>query len=145
MLPKIFQPIEVGDLIRLGNKFDGGYLISKSIFKKTKQLITFGLFDEFSFEQDLKKKIPKLEVFAFDHTVNVNFWIKNTFRWLLHFLRNGKNFSRIFRYLKYYNFFNKKKLIILKRKSFPQKEMNQTQYQLMILLKIIILFVKIVL
>jgi hypothetical protein len=45
MLPKIFRPIEVSDLIRLGNKFDGGYVVSKSIFKKTKQLITFGLFN----------------------------------------------------------------------------------------------------
>lgn len=121
MLPKIFRPIEVNDLIRLGNKFDGGYVFSKSIFKKTKQLITFGLSDEFSFEQDLKKKIPKLEVFAFDHTVNVNFWIKNTFKWLLHFLRNGKNFSRIFRYLKYYNFFSKKKVNHIKKKIISSK------------------------
>ena len=41
MLPKIFQPIEVGDLIRLGNKFDGGYLISKSIFKKVAVLTNY--------------------------------------------------------------------------------------------------------
>jgi hypothetical protein len=121
MLPKILLPIKVNDLIRIGNKFDGGYVINKSIFKKTKQLVTFGLFDEFSFEQDLKKKIPKLEVFVFDHTVNINFWIKNTFRWLFHFLINGKNFSRIFRYLKYYIFFSKKKIIHIKKKIVSSK------------------------
>ncbi|WP_099340017.1 hypothetical protein [Candidatus Fonsibacter ubiquis] len=121
MLPKILRPIKVNDLIRIGNKFDGGYVITKSIFKKIKQLVTFGLFDEFSFEQDLKKKIPKLEIFVFDHTVNINFWIKNTFRWLFHFLINGKNFSRIFRCLKYYIFFNKKKIIHIKKKIVSSK------------------------
>ena len=65
MLPKILRPIKVNDLIRIGNKFDGGYVITKSIFKKTKQLVTFGLFDEFSFEQDLKKKNTETGGFCF--------------------------------------------------------------------------------
>ena len=31
MLPKIFKPIFVNDLMRLGDKSDGGYIISNKI------------------------------------------------------------------------------------------------------------------
>lgn len=126
MLPKILRPIKVDDLVRIGNKSDGGYIITKSLISKTKQLISLGLCDEFSFEKDLKKKIPELEIFAFDHTVNTNFWIINTFKWLLHYLKNKKNFIRIFRYFEYKNFFILKKVNHFQKKiiSSKRKEPN---------------------
>jgi len=55
MLPKILKPKFVDDLVRLGDKSDGGYVISNKILKNCKFCLTFGLGDNFSFENDLKK------------------------------------------------------------------------------------------
>ena len=123
MLPKKLKPYLVNDLVRIGIKLDGGYVISQKIIENTKTLLSFGVFDEFSFELDFKKKKANLKIFCYDHTVNNIFWVKNTIHWFFHFIRNRTNFSRIFRYFKYKRFFNgddikhiQKKIISSKRK-----------------------------
>jgi hypothetical protein len=57
MIPRIFYPHHVDDLIRLGNKFDGGYVVSRKIIKQCSQCVSFGLGDNLTFEIDLQKKI----------------------------------------------------------------------------------------
>ena len=42
-IPKEFFPKFECDLIRLGNQHDGGYVVSKKSIENSKQLITFGL------------------------------------------------------------------------------------------------------
>ena len=123
MLPKKLRPYSVDDLIRLGNKSDGGYVVSKKIIENTKTLLTFGLSDEFSFEKNFKKLKPDLKVLVFDHLTTKSFWIKNCINWIFHFVRNRKNFSRIFKYFEYKKFFNlndvkhyQKKIVSYKRK-----------------------------
>lgn len=54
-LNKIFKPFFVNDLIRIGHKCDGGYIISRKILAVAENVITFGLFDEFSFEKNILK------------------------------------------------------------------------------------------
>src|SRR6056300_522783 len=65
MLPQYLKPFETSyeNLIRLGNKFDGGYVIDKRVIDKTETIIACGLNDEWSFEkafQNKNKRINKL-------------------------------------------------------------------------------------
>ena len=66
MLPKILKPKFVDDLVRLGDKSDGGYVMSNKILKDCKFCLTFGLGDNFSFENDLKKKNSNSKIFVYD-------------------------------------------------------------------------------
>ena len=47
----------LSNLIRLGRKSDGGFVIDRRIINKTKAVITCGLETEWSFEEDFQKKI----------------------------------------------------------------------------------------
>lgn len=55
ILPKILQPFKCLDLIRLGKKNDGGYLISYQDVLNTKNFIGFGVGEDCSFELDFLK------------------------------------------------------------------------------------------
>ncbi|MGB3617293.1 MAG: hypothetical protein WBA12_04190 [Catalinimonas sp.] len=68
MLPKIFEPVHRTDLIRLGQKYDGGYLVATNSVMNTERLISLGVQFDWSFERDFRRlKYVPLE--AYDHTV----------------------------------------------------------------------------
>ena len=54
MLPKIFKPFKsnINNLIRIGPKKDGGYVIDKRVVKKTNKIISCGLNDDWEFEKE---------------------------------------------------------------------------------------------
>jgi hypothetical protein len=68
-LPKIFKPFYCDDLIRLGKNNDGGYIVNKSDIKKTQKLLSFGIKDDWSFEEDFYK-INSCSIDAYDGTIN---------------------------------------------------------------------------
>ena len=78
MLKKFLKPKYKVDLVRLGNNFDGGYLIPKKVIKKTKTLLSFGLADDWSFERDFKKHNDECQILCFDQTVNRKYWYEYT-------------------------------------------------------------------
>ena len=49
--------------IRLGKKYDGGYVVSKKAVLNSKNLVSFGVYDDWSFESDFIKIIIKLIFF----------------------------------------------------------------------------------
>jgi hypothetical protein len=103
-ISKIFKPYISKNLLRIGHNTDGGYVINQEIFNKSELLLTFGLGDEFSFEEDFHKK-KNIEIIVYDHTVTKTFWIKNFIKSLFLFISTGKHFLRIFKFLKYLKFF----------------------------------------
>jgi len=109
-LKPIFSPRK--NLIRLGPKRDGGYVIDKRIIRKTNYIITCGLSDDWNFEKDFLKRNSKATVLAFDHTVNSSFWIKRLLKDFLHFFLLKKlsfwKIKNIFNYYDYLLFFKKK-------------------------------------
>ena len=109
MLPKVLIPLDDEHLIRLGNNSDGGYIISKKIFKKCKTCLSFGLGDNFNFEEHLKAINPNVQVYMYDHTINIHYFIKYFFFWLWHNIRYRRLNLRFMYFLRYYNFFLKKK------------------------------------
>ena len=77
MLPTFLKPYhtDLSNLIRLGRKSDGGYVIDKRVIRKTKVIITCGLDDEWSFEKQFQEYNNNCKILAFDHTVNNKFWV----------------------------------------------------------------------
>lgn len=67
-LPKIFEPFYCNDLVRLGKQNDGGYLVNIEDVKKTSRLISFGVGDDTSFEEDFIK-VNSCVVDAYDGTI----------------------------------------------------------------------------
>ena len=52
MLPKILKPyhLDKSNLVRIGPKKDGGYVIDKRVIDKSEVIITCGLNDDWDFE-----------------------------------------------------------------------------------------------
>ncbi|MDA9930202.1 hypothetical protein N9E91_03065 [Alphaproteobacteria bacterium] len=102
-LPKYFLPKKCDDLIRVGNEFDGGYLIRSSDLTSSTALLSFGICDDWTFESDFfnKKEIP---IYAFDGSLTRNFWLK---KFLASLLRG--NFLKIFDFFRWKLFFTGKK------------------------------------
>ena len=51
-LPNFFSVKQARDLVRIGKKYDGGYLVSQSDIEKSEILIGLGINDDWSFEID---------------------------------------------------------------------------------------------
>ena len=95
MLSKILKPYKSNknNLIRIGPNRDGGYVIDKRVIKKTKTIVTCGLNDDWSFEKEFTKKNRKCAVYAYDHTVDINFWLNRLKKDLVSFIKLKKNYS----------------------------------------------------
>ena len=93
-LPKFLCPLYETDLIRIGKDNDGGYLIPKQSLSQTKLLYSFGLNDDWSFEEEFYNKTGA-KIICYDHTVNWKLFLKV-------FLRD---FKSLFKYFKYRIFF----------------------------------------
>ena len=117
MFPKILQPIYSykKNLIRIGPKKDGGYVIDKRIINKTNYIITCGLNDDWEFEKEFLKYNKETKVIAYDHTVNNNFWFKKFLKDFVHFFLLKKlsywKIKNMFSFIDYKYFFSNKKLL----------------------------------
>ena len=75
-LPIFLKPKKKYELVRFGRENDGGYLVSKKTILEAKHLISFGILDDISFENDFLQ-INKVPVICFDHTINKSYWKKD--------------------------------------------------------------------
>jgi len=127
VLPNILKPFKSNyqNLLRVGPKKDGGYIIDKRIMNKSKTIVTCGLNDDWEFEKHYLRINPKSKVIAYDHTVNKKFW-KERFKkdFLALILLKKININKIldvFKYIDYKFFFKNnihisKKVVLLKKK-----------------------------
>ena len=67
-LPKLWQPWRCQDLVRLGKRNDGGYLVSRSDIASTKKLVSFGIGCDWIFEQQFTE-IAACPLAAFDEKI----------------------------------------------------------------------------
>jgi len=148
VLPKTFKPFKsnINNLIRIGPKKDGGYVIDKRAIKKTKKIISCGLNDDWEFEREFLKINPKCKIIAYDHTVHKEFWVKRFKKdlislFLLKKLRLEKILD-VFKYIDYLKFFkdgNKhliKKVVNYERKKNEISIKNILKNQSNLILKI---------
>ena len=133
MFSKKLKPIFVSkkNLIRLGPKRDGGYVIDKRIIKKIDHIITCGLSDDWNFEKDFLNYNNDISISAYDHTVNSSFWIHRFFKDIIHFFLLKKlsiwKIFNIFKYLDYWFFFQGNKnhfKLKISKKNIPNKEIS---------------------
>jgi hypothetical protein len=66
-----YRPTAAGDLVRLGRDQDGGYLINRSALEAARVLISGGINDDWSFEEDFTKERPQAQIIAFDGSVGL--------------------------------------------------------------------------
>ena len=131
MLPKIFKPYKSlrKNLIRIGPKKDGGYIIDKRVIKKSETIITCGLNDDWEFEKDFLKFNKNCKVIAYDHTVNNEFWNKRLKKNLINLLKfkklNLKKIKDIFKHYEYRSFFKNKNNHYIKKVVLNKKNRNE--------------------
>ena len=107
-LPLKLKPKYNYNLKRLGRDNDGGYLVTLKSVNIAKTLISFGILDDCSFENDFIK-INSIHAHCFDHTVGKNYWKKRFFNDIgsslynlnLKYLKNSLK-----RYQEFKNFFS---------------------------------------
>ena len=115
-LPIEFKPKKNFSLIRLGRDNDGGYLIGFNSIKSAKTLISFGILDDCSFENDFKKNNP-VGIFCFDLTNYKSYWIRRIYNDIGASIYNF-NFSflkTIKRYFEFKSFFKDKDNFLYKK------------------------------
>ncbi len=69
MLPAILKPAATYALTRLGRDQDGGYLVEESSIGKAMQLVSCGLGNDWSFEEDFLAH-GEVPLRVYDHTVS---------------------------------------------------------------------------
>lgn len=101
IFPKSWKPINIPDLIRVGPQDDGGYCTSRAAIASSSRLISFGLNDDWSFEEDFLK-IKNVPVDCYDHSVNSRFW-------RIHFVKSllTGRFGKLNKSIKYRKFFDR--------------------------------------
>lgn len=65
------KPTVVDDLLRLGSEYDGGYVIPERLIADAEVLVSFGLSDDWSFEEEFVGKNPKISIHAYDYTISL--------------------------------------------------------------------------
>ena len=121
MLPNNFLPylVKKENLIRLGPKYDGGYIVHKKTLSKITKIITFGLNDDWNFEKDFLKKNRLCKVVAYDHTIDHKFWMTYNLNNIINFFLLKKLTIRkiinMFKYIDYLIFFSFPNQHILKK------------------------------
>lgn len=63
-------PTVIDDLTRIGKLHDGGYVIPKSVVEEAEFLLSFGINEDWSFEQHFRKLHRNLPIHAYDHTIS---------------------------------------------------------------------------
>tara|TARA_B100001057_G_C22804838_1_gene932957 strand:- start:102 stop:860 length:759 start_codon:yes stop_codon:yes gene_type:complete len=114
MLPNKLKPDGLYKLIRIGKDNDGGYLVCENSVMSSNILISFGISDDFSFEEQFQK-LNDVNIFAYDPTVNFNFFLKKFVHSLLK-LKFLLFFKHLLNWINFKKFFNK-----LKNKLFLKK------------------------
>ena len=121
MLPTFLKPYHTNfsNLIRIGRKSDGGYVIDKRVIRKTRAVITCGLEAEWSFEKQFQKYNKNCKILAFDHTVNNKFWADRFLKDLISLvlLKKIKPYQilDVFKFVDYLFFFKGKNKHFLKK------------------------------
>ena len=90
------KPFDETDLIRLGKKNDGGYVISKKSLATDNCLLSFGMCNDWSFEEDFVKHNLNNYVHIYDHTVDLSFFIFRLYKSIKRLFYFKSDFSNVF-------------------------------------------------
>tara|TARA_Y100000590_G_C15530012_1_gene942780 strand:+ start:205 stop:1005 length:801 start_codon:yes stop_codon:yes gene_type:complete len=120
------KPVKSNNLIRLGRRHDGGYIVDSKIVKKCNTLVTFGLGPDWSFELEYIKNNNKTKIFMYDYSVSSYPYLKEIWKYFRRFITFRSNYKAIstrVKYLKeYLSFLNLENVNFFKEKiAYPIK------------------------
>ncbi|MDR0663630.1 MAG: hypothetical protein LBF80_06090, partial [Spirochaetaceae bacterium] len=72
------RPIELDDLTRIGHESDGGYVLPKRCIEKTDTILSFGVSNDWSFEDYFTRK-RVARVFSYDYSIKDSPWVEGRF------------------------------------------------------------------
>ncbi len=105
----LLKPAICDSLVRIGSKYDGGYVLPQEILRNIEVLISLGISIDWSFDTALKNINPNMSIHAYDHTISKEFFLKNALNGIfrLFTLRNGprkcyEKFRLLNSYLKFF-------------------------------------------
>lgn len=109
VLPKKLQPFYVTDIIRLGNKNDGGYLVKKKDIVFSDILVSIGSLFDWSFERDFLKINKSSKILSIDGSVGFKYLNSKLWYLLKEYLKSFKKdkFKKIASTLNLYLKFSK--------------------------------------
>ena len=127
----LIKPINNTNLIRVGSKKDGGYIVDKKIILNSNQLLSYGMGLDWSFELEYLNLNKKGSVDIYDHTINIFTFLKPFLKYLKRFLTfrlSYKNLILRFELLReYINFIFNKKISFYKKKISNSKKIKSVQ------------------
>lgn len=115
LIKSVLRPVENANLVRLGPKGDGGYVVPEDQIKDCELLISLGLSDNWLFDKEFLARNPHARVVGVDHTVGPFWFLRRTVKYawkvvLYTMLVNGRKRSKYIFKLKnaaaYFSFFN---------------------------------------
>jgi len=123
--PKILKPKYNYDLIRIGRDNDGGYLVEKKSLENTECLISLGINDDWSFEEDFLKKNKKTIIKCFDDALDEKFLLKKIIIQFISFFEK-RNFGLLKNSISnYFSFLRIKKKIQFNKKRISYNDLNK--------------------
>jgi hypothetical protein len=125
-LSKFFKPNFNYELNRIGKNNDGGYLVDTESVKNAEFLISLGISDDWSFEEDFfLKKDKKISVECFDDRLNEKFLIKNMMIQFVFILYHRKIRYFIDWVSKYFSYKRVKKIFHFKKKKISYGDLDK--------------------
>ncbi len=108
ILPNFYNfllPKQTKNLSRFGINKDGGYVVDMKVMENINYFISFGMGDEFTFEQQFLKMNKKNFVEIYDHSIGHLYFITPIIKSFRRFVTFRKNLNDLFYFIKkYFNF-----------------------------------------
>ena len=125
MLPNKLRPYRSKNLVRLGNNFDGGYIVNLNSIHQVDYLISIGISDDWSFENDFRKLNKSAIIYLFDDMLNYFFVIRNFVRETI-FIFNRKSIILLKqKFLNLFDYFSINSKFIFKREFIYQNNFSE--------------------
>ena len=67
--------MECGDLVRMGSRFDGGYVVCRGDLFESNCLLSFGINDDWNFETSFSTVIPEGLIHSYDYSVRFHTFV----------------------------------------------------------------------
>jgi hypothetical protein len=113
------KPKIISNLIRLGKNFDGGYIVSEGLIKKSDGLISFGYGNDSSLELDYIRMTNK-QVYIYDYTFSIIELTKILLKYFRRFITFRKKFEDVIYHYKilknYFKLLQNKKIFFFRKK-----------------------------
>lgn len=101
------RPVSIGNMIRIGDNGDGGYVIPELVIEKVDTLVSLGIGSNWSFDENFRKLNSKISVCAYDYSISSKRFKSLAFKSLIRALFFKEDFNFFLKRWNYYRNFNK--------------------------------------